>query len=83
MLIEILFSLVIAGILVYLFYIYLGWCDNNSFNRDLYKFSPNMMRAADKQTIEKYGKYMLPTYMSDTYRPIRFWILYYRAKYGI
>ena len=80
MFIEILLGLVIAAILLYLFYLYLGWCSNNSYKRDVYKYTPKLLTPADRATIEKYGSYILPTYMADTYKPIRFWISYYYAK---
>ncbi len=82
MFIEIILSFVISILLLYLFYLYLEWCDSNSFNRDMYKYDPTMVLEKDRPTIEKYGSYILPTYLSDTYKPIRFWILYLKAKLG-
>ncbi len=80
MFIEIILGIVISGILLYLFYIYLEWCDTHSFNRDLYNYDPTMILASSRDIIEKYGSYMLPTYLSDTYKPLRFWIMYYMEK---
>ncbi len=48
----------------------------------MYKYDPTMVLEKDRPTIEKYGSYILPTYLSDTYKPIRFWILYLKAKLG-
>ena len=83
MFIEIILGIVISIILIYLFYLYLEWCDNNSVNRDLYKYDPTMVLEERRNTIEQYGIFILPSYLSDTFKPLRSWILYYRAKYGI
>lgn len=83
MFIEIILGIVISIILLYLFYLYLGWCDANSYNRDLYKYEPNLLLTEGRDTIEKYGSFILPTYLADTYKPLRFWIAYYMEKMGI
>ena len=83
MFIEIILGIVISVFLLYLFYIYLEWCDSNSYSRDLYKYAPDMLPTDIRDTIDKYGSFMLPTYLTDTYKPLRFWILYYREKLGI
>jgi hypothetical protein len=80
MFIEILLGLVIATILIYLFYLYLEWCSNNSYKRDVYNYTPKLLMPTDRTNMEKYGSYILPTYMADTFKPIRFTILYYYAK---
>ena len=82
MFIEILLGVCISILFIYMFYLYLGWCDANSYNRDLYAYDPTMLLEKDRPTIEKYGSYILPTYLSDTYKPIRFWVLYLKAKLG-
>jgi hypothetical protein len=76
---EILIGLLISAILLYLLYLYLGWCSTYSSAKILYKLNPSVVNSNDKQVIATYGKYMLPEYLSDTYRFIRFWILYYTA----
>jgi hypothetical protein len=81
MLREILLGLLIAGILLYLFYLYLEWCSKYASAKVLYETNPLMVMKNDKAVIESYGKFMLPEYLSDTYKPIRFWMLYYKAKY--
>ena len=83
MFIEIILGIVISIVLLYLFYLYLGWCDANSYNRDLYKYIPDVLPTADREMIDKYGTFILPTYLADTYKPLRFWIMYYREKTGI
>lgn len=81
MFLEILFGFLIAGILLYLFYLYLEWCSNYASAKALYSISPLVVAGPDKSVIESYGDLMLPEYLSDTYKPIRFWIWYYAAKY--
>jgi hypothetical protein len=81
MLIEFLLALILSGIILYLFYIYLEWCDKYAWARDAYQSNPMFVPQAEKDVVEKYGTVILPTYLSDTYKPIRFWILYYRARY--
>jgi hypothetical protein len=81
MFLEILFGIIIAIILMYLFYLYLEWCDKHSANLELHQHAANFLLPADREYLDTYGKYMLPVYLADTYKPIRFWILYYSAKY--
>ena len=83
MLIEIIIGFIIACIILYLLYLYLAWCDNNSYNRDVYNYEPKSLTPANKANIEKYGKWILPTYLSDTYKPIRSWIVYQRALHNL
>lgn len=78
---EILFGLLIAVTLLYLFYIYLEWCNDYSFAKLIYSSNPSVVVGNDKNVIETYGSLMMPEYLSDTYKPIRFWILYYQSKY--
>ncbi len=78
---EILSGVLIAGVLIYLLYLYLEWCSNYASANALYAANSIAVAKADKDVIESYGKFMLPEYLSDTYKPIRFWILYYQAKY--
>ena len=77
---EILIGFIIALILVYLLYSYLAWCSANSSYKILYKVKPELLSAAATEVIQKYGDYMLPEYLSDSYKPLRFWILYYLAR---
>ena len=81
MIIEILIGVLIAIILLYVFYLYLEWCNKYSTTKLLYNVNPLMVLTNDRQIIESYGKYMVPEYLSDTFKPIRFWILYYLAKW--
>lgn len=78
---EILFGVLIAAVLIYLFYLYLEWCSNYSSAKAMYATNSIAVMKADKEVIESYGKFMLPEYLSDTYKPVRFWILYYQARY--
>lgn len=79
--IEFIISIIITAILIYLFYLYLGWCNKYSFELELYMYSPSMLTMDKKQYLANYSKYMLPTYMSDTYKPLTFWPIYYKTKY--
>lgn len=78
---EIILGIIIACGLVYLFYLYLGWCDTYATSRDLYKLDPLFVLEKDREVVESYGSFILPTYLADTYKPIRFRILYTSAKY--
>lgn len=77
---EFIAGLLIAGVLLYLFYIYLAWCSGYASTKVLYSINPIVVSREDKEVIESYGKFMLPEYLSDTYKPLRFWILYYQAR---
>lgn len=81
MLIEIIISLLLVAILLWIFYIYLEWCDKYSSIRDIYNYNPNILSSKDRDMMDKYGKFILPEYLCDTFKPLRFWILYYNAKY--
>lgn len=78
---EFLVGFTIAGILLYLLYLYLEWCGKYSSQKILYDLSPMLLMEDDQKVIESYGEWMLPEYLSDTFKPIRFWILYYQARY--
>ncbi len=79
MFVEILIGLLISCVLVYLLYTYLSWCSSYSGTKVIYDTNPAMVSAKDRAVLDTYGRYMLPEYLSDTYKPIRFWILYYDA----
>lgn len=83
MYLEILVGFVISLMILYLFYLYLGWCNGYSGKMALYRTDPMMVMKADKEYLDKYQKYMLPVYLSDTYKPIRFAILYRIEKLTI
>jgi len=78
---EILLGICIAGILVYLAYLYLEWCSRYASARDLYGSNPLAVLKADKEVLNSYGNLIMPTYLADSYKPLRFWILYYSALY--
>ncbi len=78
---EILVGLLLALVILYMFYLYLAWCSKYSVTKVLYKTNIDLVLPNDKAVIESYGGFMLPEYLSDTYKPIRFWILYNKAKY--
>ena len=80
MILELLISIIIIGILLWLFYKYLEWCDKYSFAKLLYNNNPELLSETEKSTISQYGKFMLPEYLSDTFKPIRFWLIYYKVK---
>ena len=77
------FSIVIVCSLIYLFYLYLKWCSSMSTHKFNYDFPMTKMLVskANREILEKYGKFMLPEYLSDTFKPIRFNLLYFKAKY--
>lgn len=77
---NILISIFTVIILLVLFYYYLEWCNNNSGKLSLYKTDPIMVTDEDKAYIDSYGWLMLPKYLSDSFKPIRFQILYYWNK---
>lgn len=79
---EILLGLSIAILLLYLFYLYLEWCSQYSPMMSLYQNASTkaMVLSADRAVLDKYGQFLMPEYLADTYKPIRFWILYYTAR---
>ena len=78
---EILVGVLLAGVILYLFYIYLAWCSLYSDDKALYDSgAADLMFDDERQRIENYGWLMLPEYLSDTYKPIRFYIMYNIAK---
>jgi hypothetical protein len=83
MFIEILIGLIVACLLIYLFYIYLGWCSNYSNKLLLFEDAPSALSSGDRDYIATYKKFMLPVHLSETYKPIRFWIIYYRTLWGL
>lgn len=80
MVLEVFLCICTLGIILLLFYYYLAWCDKYAEVAELYRYNPSMVSLDDRAVIEKYGGYMLPRYMSDTYKPIRFGILYRWAR---
>ncbi len=87
MIIEILLGLLIAIICLYLFYLYLEWCDKYNTIR-LQLSDPVLSVAIPKEkrleymnTLDSYGFLLLPPYLSDTYKPIRYKLLYTAASY--
>lgn len=77
---EIIVSLILTFVLVLLFYLYLGWCNSLSGIVETYKYNPAILNASDQQKAKSYGWLVLPTYLADTYKPIRFQIEYQIAK---
>ena len=77
---EIIISILVIGILLYLFYLYLEWCNKYSATKTLYSYNPELLLDTDKEIIDRYGVVILPEHLADTFKPIRFWLLYYQAK---
>jgi hypothetical protein len=80
---EILIGILISGLIVYLMYCYLSWCSTYSDIKLLYEINPVFVSKKDRDLMDTYKKFMLPEYLSDTYKPIRFWLLYYQAYYDL
>ena len=80
---ELIVAILISSILLYLFYLYLAWCSNYSSIKTIYNTTPMLVMAKDKAVIEKYGSFIMPEHLTDTYKPIRFWVLYYKARVGL
>ncbi len=78
---EIFVGIFVAVVILYLFYLYLAWSDKYAASKTLYKYSPYGVTKDQKETLEKYGALILPEYLSDTYKPLRFSILYFANKY--
>lgn len=83
MLKELFISFLIVLLLLYIFYVYLEWCNQYSPKMRLYSQNDTkfLVSTEDKLILDKYGNYLLPVYLADTYKPIRFWLLYYTNKY--
>ncbi len=88
MIIEILIGLIIAIICLYLFYLYLEWCDKyNTIKLHLADPILSVIMSEEEKkeytnTLDSYGSFLLPRYLSDTYKPIRYKLLYTAASYA-
>jgi hypothetical protein len=93
----ILLSILIALVILYLFYLYLVWCSSLLERQTLYKTAyssyyegklplENIKIVATREDIlfVKKWEFLIPSeVILDTVKPVRFWVLYYRAKFKI
>ncbi len=77
MILEILLGLIIAIILLYLYYLYLEWADNWSTKYAKYKINPKTILSSDVEYLNSYGWLLPPEPVSDGFKIINFWIRYY------
>lgn len=82
MLFELLIGFLIAFTLLYLFYLYMDWNITYAPVKVLYDELKATLKKEQIAYIEKYHPYILPEYIVDGFKPVRFWILYYMALYG-
>lgn len=77
MFIEIVFGLLIATILMYLWIVYLSWA--NEYNQPYYnyKFMPISVSPEEKFLLDRWGWALPSEVISDTYKYLYFWSLYY------
>jgi hypothetical protein len=81
MFIEILLGIIIAGIILYLIFLYIRWADEYNAKADMYKYIPSGVSADDVKTLSRYGWLLPPKVLSDTHKYINFWVKYYKLKF--
>lgn len=83
MFLEILLGAFISILLIYLLYLYLGWCSAYSGMYALYNNPTTklMVLSKDRGVLETYGILLLPEYLADSYKPLRSNIFYFKARY--
>lgn len=79
MLLEILLGVLCAIVLLYLFYLYVGWGTNWTEKYAKYKINPKLVVTADADFLSKYGWILPPAPLADSYKVFNFWVKYYTA----
>ncbi len=81
MILEILLGITISIILIIGFFFYLKWCS------DTYDLLDSQITSYSideyKKNLSENGAYLLPEFLSDTYKPINWFIVYYWTKANI
>lgn len=77
---EILLGLVLALVLLYLYYLYLGWASDWSGKYAKYKVNPRSVTKQDAAHLDSYGSFLPPEPISDGYKVANFWMKYYLLK---
>ena len=96
-LISILITIIIVLLSLYLYYLYLLWASDLLEKQTLYKnayssyyngtLSIDSIKSEsvrnDLLYVKKWEAFIPPEVILDTVKPVRFWVLYYRAKFEI
>jgi hypothetical protein len=80
MILEIFLGFLISILLIYLWFLYLKWGDGINEDIELYNYNSSLIRGSKKETIENWGWLSPSMVLSDTYKYINFWILYYKTR---
>ena len=83
MVLEILLGFIIGVILIYLWFLYLKWGSILNENTELYDYNRMLVTESKRDKIDKWRALIPSPILSDTYKYINFWVLYYYAKYTI
>jgi hypothetical protein len=81
MILEILLGFILGIILIYLWLLYLKWGNVLNENIELYDYNRVLVESSKRDEIDKWRLVMPSPVLSDTYKYINFWMLYYYAKY--
>lgn len=76
---EILLGLVIAVILLYLYYLYLKWADEWTGKHAKYTANARSVTKSDAEYITTYGWALPPEPIADGFKVVNFWMKYYTA----
>jgi hypothetical protein len=80
MFLEILFGIILALVLLYLFYLYLEWSEKWAVIKATYETMPAAVPKADAAYLDKNGWASPSEVISDTYKYTNFWLQYYYTR---
>lgn len=76
---EILLGIVIATILIYLYFLYLQWADEWSGKYARYSVNSRNVTKSDAEYLDTYGWAIPPEPIVDGFKVVNFWGKYYMA----
>ena len=80
---EILLGLVLALVLLYLYYLYLAWAAEWSGKYARYIVNPRAVVKNDAAYLDTYSRFLPPEPIADGYKVINFWFKYYFARASV
>jgi hypothetical protein len=81
MILEFLLGIILSIFLIYLWLLYLKWGNSMTDDLELYNYNTVLVKESKRDIIEKWGWAVPPIILSDTYKYVNFWLLYYNSRY--
>jgi len=77
MLAEIIISIFIIWLIIYLWMMYLKWGDSYNNAYQMYQYLPELVNDNDKYVLDNWSWALPPEVLSDSYKYVYFWMNYY------